>query len=158
MAMEFLTDGHTTNEFYPLPLDVKSHGPSLLNWEPALRQIIIDTEHGVSHGNIATRFHNALVEGIMNVANMVQQKQIVMSGGCFQNAYLLEKAAHRLQGEGFQVFWPDRLPPNDGGISLGQVRYIVVARARGRIRQSRILGGRHRPTGNCGCFSRQTTL
>jgi hydrogenase maturation protein HypF len=45
----------------------------------------------------------------------------VMTGGCFQNAYLAERAVRRLQEEGFRPYWHQRVPPNDGGIALGQI-------------------------------------
>jgi hydrogenase maturation protein HypF len=49
----------------------------------------------------------------------------VLSGGCFQNRYLTERMVQRLREEGFQPYWHQRVPTNDGGIALGQ---IVAAR------------------------------
>jgi hydrogenase maturation protein HypF len=46
---------------------------------------------------------------------------VVLSGGCFQNRYLTERAVRRLSAEGFRPYWHQRVPPNDGGIALGQV-------------------------------------
>jgi hydrogenase maturation protein HypF len=51
---------------------------------------------------------------------------VVLSGGCFQNRLLTELTLARLQAAGVQVYWHQRVPPNDGGIALGQ----VVAAAR----------------------------
>ncbi|MEQ1645881.1 MAG: hypothetical protein ABL959_20685, partial [Pyrinomonadaceae bacterium] len=52
-----------------------------------------------------------------------------LSGGCFQNKYLLERAVSRLNEEGFRPYWHQRVPTNDGGISLGQTiaaaRYLI---------------------------------
>jgi hydrogenase maturation protein HypF len=45
----------------------------------------------------------------------------VLSGGCFQNRYLTERTVTRLHAEGFQPYWHQRVPPNDGGIALGQI-------------------------------------
>jgi hydrogenase maturation protein HypF len=45
----------------------------------------------------------------------------VLSGGCFQNKYLTERAVCRLREEGFRPYWHQRVPPNDGGIALGQI-------------------------------------
>jgi hydrogenase maturation protein HypF len=45
----------------------------------------------------------------------------VLSGGCFQNKYLTERAVCRLRDEGFRPYWHQRVPPNDGGIALGQI-------------------------------------
>jgi len=60
-------------------------------------------------------------EAIVNVARHFGEKHVVLSGGCFQNRYLTERAVHRLQAEGFRVFWHRHVPPNDGGIALGQI-------------------------------------
>ena len=70
---------------------------------------------------ISARFHNALAEAIVAVAKRVGQPRVVLSGGCFQNRYLTERAVQRLQQEGFRPYWHQRIPPNDGGIALGQV-------------------------------------
>jgi hydrogenase maturation protein HypF len=48
----------------------------------------------------------------------------VLSGGCFQNRYLLERTIDRLQAAGFRPVWHQRIPPNDGGIALGQVAAV----------------------------------
>jgi len=54
---------------------------------------------------------------------------VALSGGCFQNRYLTERTVHRLQAEGFQPGWHQRVPPNDGGIVLGQV--VAARRQKG---------------------------
>jgi hydrogenase maturation protein HypF len=83
--------------------------------------ILGDITRGVRVGQISARFHNALAEAIVAVAKRVGQQRVVLSGGCFQNRYLTERAVQRLQEEGFRPYWHQRVPPNDGGISLGQV-------------------------------------
>jgi hydrogenase maturation protein HypF len=70
---------------------------------------------------IAARFHNALVNWIVEVAERVKEKKIVLSGGVFQNRYLTERAAAVLESRGFAVHTHHQVPPNDGGIALGQV-------------------------------------
>jgi hydrogenase maturation protein HypF len=47
--------------------------------------------------------------------------RVVLSGGCFQNRYLTERTVSRLRAEKFQPYWHQRVPPNDGGIALGQI-------------------------------------
>jgi hydrogenase maturation protein HypF len=76
---------------------------------------------GVKSGIIAAKFHNTLTEIIVNIAQIVKTEKILLSGGCFQNRYLTERTINRLQESGFQVYWQQILPPNDGGISLGQI-------------------------------------
>jgi hydrogenase maturation protein HypF len=70
---------------------------------------------------ISAKFHNTLVEVIVSVARRVGQPRVALSGGCFQNRYLTERAAARLEAEGFRPYWHQPIPPNDGGIALGQI-------------------------------------
>jgi hydrogenase maturation protein HypF len=92
-----------------------------LNWEPMLREILEDVGQGIPASTIAARFHNGLVQGIVQVASKVGERRVVLSGGCFQNCYLLEQSVTALGNAGFKPYWHQRVPPNDGGISLGQV-------------------------------------
>lgn len=91
------------------------------DWPMAFKQILVDLEEGTEGAKIAARFHNWLVEVMVTVAQRVKRKMVALSGGCFQNRVLTERALHRLTGEGFQVLLHRRLPPNDGGLSAGQV-------------------------------------
>jgi hydrogenase maturation protein HypF len=95
--------------------------PLLLDWEPLFRAIIRDRDGGVPAGVICARFHNTLAEAIVEVAKRVGERKVALTGGVFQNRYLTERAFHRLESEGFRPFTHQRVPPNDGGIALGQV-------------------------------------
>src|SRR5262249_44722192 len=95
--------------------------PSLvIDWESAIHELLADVARGVKPGIISARFHNALVEMIVAVAQRIGQTKIVLTGGCFQNRCLIEHAVERLREEGFCSYWHQRIPPNDGGIALGQ--------------------------------------
>ncbi len=91
------------------------------NWDPLIREVMGDVETGVDRPLIAARFHNALVEWILEVAATAGLRQVVLSGGVFQNRYLVERAAAKLESAGYQVFTHHSVPPNDGGIALGQI-------------------------------------
>ncbi len=82
---------------------------------------------------IAARFHHGVAAMIVEVCLLLRESSglgtVALSGGVFQNVLLLETAAGRLEGSGFRVLTHSRVPPNDGGISLGQA---VVAAARDR--------------------------
>jgi hydrogenase maturation protein HypF len=91
-----------------------------VNWELAVRSIIADILDGISVPVISAKFHNTLAEMMVSVARRVGEQRVVLSGGCFQNKYLTERAISRLRHEGFSVYWHQRVPTNDGGISLGQ--------------------------------------
>ena len=77
---------------------------------------------------IAARFHNTLVESIVEVAKLCGEERIVLTGGCFQNRYLTERAVRRLREERFRPYWHQRIPPNDGGIALGQLWALLRER------------------------------
>jgi hydrogenase maturation protein HypF len=118
MELEYLVD-QSIEESYLFQLE---DGPPLIvNWEPLLEGILADVDRCESVGAISAKFHNALVEAIVSVAHRVGVPQIALTGGCFQNRYLTERAVRRLRECGFKPCWHQRIPPNDGGIALGQV-------------------------------------
>ena len=86
-----------------------------------IEALLSDLNHRLPLPLISARFHNALAEAIVAVAKQFGQPRVVLSGGCFQNRYLTERTVQRLQEEGFRPYWHQRIPPNDGGIALGQV-------------------------------------
>jgi len=100
-----------SEQAYPLPGG---------DWAPLISAVMADKRAGVAVPLIAARFHNALVEWILEVAAHAGPKQVVLSGGVFQNRYLTERAAAALESRGFVVHTHQRVPPNDGGLSLGQ--------------------------------------
>ena len=70
---------------------------------------------------MAARFHNLLTNTILAIAQRCNRLKVVLSGGCFQNRYLAEGVTRQLLAAGFQPYWHQRVPPNDGGIALGQL-------------------------------------
>jgi hydrogenase maturation protein HypF len=91
------------------------------DWAPLIAEVLRDKQEGLPVAGIAARFHNALVNWIVEVTVSSGLKQIVLSGGVFQNRYLTERAAAMLESRGFVVHTHRQVPPNDGGIALGQV-------------------------------------
>jgi hydrogenase maturation protein HypF len=92
-----------------------------VDWVPAIEEIVADVRRGRPAGVVSARFHNGLVDAIVQVAGRVGEPLVVLTGGCFQNTLLLERAVDRLRRAGFRPYWNQRVPPNDGGIALGQV-------------------------------------
>lgn len=90
------------------------------DWGPLVEALLADVSRGVPCDLIAARFHNALAGWILATARRAGVRQIMMSGGVFQNRYLVERAAERLESWGFAVYTHQRIPANDGGIALGQ--------------------------------------
>ena len=97
------------------------------DWEPIVRGILEDLGKGVPAGMIAGRFHSSMVELIMVAAREAGLHMVALSGGCFQNRSLTEIAIRRLGEEGFEPLWHRFVPPNDGGLAIGQA---VVAGCR----------------------------
>ncbi|MGH2776160.1 MAG: carbamoyltransferase HypF [Actinomycetota bacterium] len=93
-----------------------------------------DLASGSTVGEVAARFHNgladALVRACVDAGRQYGLGTAALSGGSFQNVLLLERVAAGLEPAGFEVLAHRRVPPNDGGISLGQA---VVANARMRV-------------------------
>ncbi len=112
MLLENEIRGLQTGEAYPLTSG---------DWGPLIQAVVADMRAGRGIPLIAARFHNALVAWIVEVATQVRLEQVVLSGGVFQNRYLTERAAGVLESRGFEVFTHHQVPPNDGGIALGQV-------------------------------------
>ena len=90
-------------------------------------EVMEDSRRGVEAGIIAGRFHNSLVGAIVAVARAIGESRVALTGGCFQNRLLTERTARQLREAGFEVLLHRQVPPNDGGISLGQVA-VAVAR------------------------------
>ncbi len=129
MALEFALDASGEEEAYPTRIREQT-GTLILDWEPMLQQLLTDVAQGVPVSRIALAFHNALAESIIGVAHRIGEERIVLSGGCFQNRYLSERAVTRLKAEGFRPYWHQRIPPNDGGIALGQI--LGASQAKGK--------------------------
>ncbi len=106
----------------PGSLPVEQKGARLVvDWAPMVREMMADVHRCVPLSLISKKFHNSLVGAIVEVAKRAGLERVVLSGGCFQNRFLSERTVLQLRTAGFQPYWHQRVPPNDGGISLGQV-------------------------------------
>ncbi|HET9492631.1 MAG TPA: carbamoyltransferase HypF [Chloroflexia bacterium] len=124
MELEFAIDGAEVGDsysFHVLPPGGISREAMVVDWGPAVLDMLSDLSAKTPVEVVSARFHNTLAEMIVAVAERVGERQVALTGGCFQNAYLLERAIERLRDEGFQPYWHQRIPPNDGGIALGQI-------------------------------------
>lgn len=103
---------------YPLEFDS-------WDWRPLLKDIISAKSGGAPVCDIALGFHYALAEQMLKTALKHGVSQIALSGGCFANKILTEKAVSLLEGNGFKVYINEKVPCGDGGIALGQA-YIAA--------------------------------
>jgi hydrogenase maturation protein HypF len=69
---------------------------------------------------LAARFHATLAIAIRTACRRCASRTVVLTGGCFQNRRLVTQAATLLERDGFEVLVHQRVPPNDGGLALGQ--------------------------------------
>jgi hydrogenase maturation protein HypF len=109
--------------FYSYDLEELGNGSQVM-LEPIIRGIVTDIGDNVSVPTIAGKFHNTMAKIILNICLRVRKasgiEKVALSGGVFQNTLLLNKTFTLLDGSGFKVYTQHRVPPNDGGIALGQ--------------------------------------
>jgi hydrogenase maturation protein HypF len=128
MELEFALDGFNTDEAYPARLiEGDQQLTVVIDWQPMMIGVINDVRRGAPAGIISAKFHNTMVESVVAVARRIGEEKVALTGGCFQNKYLTERAIRRLRDEGFRPYWHQHVPPNDGGIALGQI--VAAARA-----------------------------
>jgi len=118
LELEFAVQSGITEAYR---FHLKGSEPLIIDWEPAVLEILSDIARGEESSVMTAKFHNGLTEAITAVARKIGETRIVLTGGCFQNKYLLEDSVRRLMHGGFQVYWHRRIPPNDGGIAVGQI-------------------------------------
>lgn len=116
----------------PLPL-VEDNEKLVLDWRPMLASLIAARVDGCAVEALAAGLHEALASAIVAVAERIGEPRVLLSGGCFQNAILTQCAVARLRAAGFMPYWHRRIPPNDGGLAVGQIAYAARQRKeRGR--------------------------
>jgi len=104
-----------------------------ISFVPMIKEIVKDIQQGISVEEISAKFHNTIIELILEVCNQLRAEEnvrkVVLSGGTFQNRYILARVERKLLAEGFEVFAHKKVPSNDGGIALGQI--AIAAKRRG---------------------------
>ncbi|MFZ3122115.1 MAG: carbamoyltransferase HypF [Thermodesulfovibrionales bacterium] len=132
MALESYTIDNIEEDY---PADIGLKDRIEIDFCLTLFRLIQDMAKGIGKDIIATKFHNTIVTiiaGVVQRLGMVHKlHDVVLSGGVFQNMYLLKNTIDRLKSIGMNVYTNEKVPANDAGISLGQA-YIV----RERIKQS----------------------
>ncbi len=118
MRLESIIDKNI-REHYDFEFD------KVISFKPAIMQIISDMQNNISPQVISTRFHNTVIEIVIQVVKKISAeygiKIVVLSGGTFQNKYLTENIEILLSEEDFTVYSHSTIPANDGGIALGQL-------------------------------------
>jgi hydrogenase maturation protein HypF len=100
-------------------------GPTIADPSPVIRAVVADVRTGVPAAVVAARFHAAVADLIAELAELCREQTgldvVALGGGVFQNVLLIGAAERGLRERGFTVLRPRLLPPNDGGIAIGQL-------------------------------------
>lgn len=121
-AMQASASVQSRDETYSIALNSDESGSQrwVADWRPMIERIVDDLSRGTERSLIAYRFHRALAELIGQMAERGGLRQVVLTGGCFQNALLVDLARERLESAGFVALTHRQVPANDGGLALGQ--------------------------------------
>jgi hydrogenase maturation protein HypF len=119
---------------YEVTVEGEGEAPIVLDPRSAILEMLSDLDAGVTVETVAARFHRALASAAAGAAERACGARgldtVILSGGVFQNRLLLERARESLDAAGLRTLVPVALPPNDGGISYGQVAVAAARLAR----------------------------
>jgi hydrogenase maturation protein HypF len=104
---------------------VEGHLPHRIDWRPVFQAIRSDRRRGLPSGVMAMKFHRGLSNLIRDVSQRHSSLPVVLQGGVFQNRVLIELIAGSWPGDGPPLGMPGRIPPNDGGLAIGQVIFAM---------------------------------
>jgi hydrogenase maturation protein HypF len=131
MELEWRATDAAADGAYPFDIletaggEVPAGAPLVVDTRPLIRAVAGDAGRGVGAAIIARRFHSTLAEIVLTVCERLRTRTgldaVVLTGGVYMNALLTTEASARLSAAGFRVYRHQRVPPNDGGLSLGQV-------------------------------------
>ncbi len=110
------------------PLELRPDGE--INPAPLLMTLLADQRRGVPLPSLSARFHNSLANLVVEVCRAARQQsginQVALSGGVWQNMFLLKAASQALEKANFEVLLHHQVPANDGGLALGQALVAAV--------------------------------
>lgn len=135
MLLEGLAgDFHEAAHPYPVMLDAAAE-TAVVASGPVISGAVGDLRTGATPQQVAARLHATLALVALDAARLARERlgltSVALSGGVFQNVLLLEMTSHALREDGFEVLAHRLVPPNDGGLALGQVAVAAGAEARG---------------------------
>ncbi len=128
MKLETLAQSSSTPRLYPLPL--KQDQDKAIWDTSALWQALVEDLSRHPKEDLAAGFHlslaRGLAQGLKHLAQIHGTTQVVLSGGCFQNAYFSALFLKEAQALGLQAHLPVNIPVNDGGVSYGQAVWVAL--------------------------------
>jgi hydrogenase maturation protein HypF len=127
MLLEAISEEDVEDSY---PIDIKASKGLEIDLSPTIIAIVRDIQKEIPKGVIASKFHNTLSEAVLRVVLRLSYinsiDRVVLSGGVFQNIFLLKRLFSSLKGAGLKVFINESVPSNDGGLSLGQAFYAAM--------------------------------
>jgi hydrogenase maturation protein HypF len=112
------------------PVDIGAGETMVVDTRPIIAGVVADVRRGATHAAISRRFHMTMAEMTARVCRQIGKMMgvgaVVLSGGVFLNALLTHEATKRLKADGFRVYRHSVVPPNDGGICLGQLAVVAA--------------------------------
>lgn len=138
IKLELIADEYETGS-YPFDIDViagaRCNMPlHIVHWGQIIKHIVNDLKSKTANSVISAKFHNTIANMTLQVCTILRNSlglnDVVLSGGVFQNNFLSSRLIRKLSSNDFKVYFPQKIPCNDGGISLGQA---VIASERCRI-------------------------
>ena len=122
IRLESIADPRVTDR-YPFAVQTGDR-PWVLDFSPTIRAILDQRRQGVAAGEISAKFHNTIAASVLEICRFLRGQRdlnvVALSGGVFQNELLLRRTVEALQSRHFRVFTNTAVPPNDGGLALGQ--------------------------------------
>ncbi len=125
--LEWAAEDCATGRRYELSIrePMSADAPLIIDWQPALKAALADLRAGAAPGLVSGALHHGLARVINRVAARVGEQRVILTGGCFQNARLTASVVAGLRASGFEPVWHQRVPPNDGGLALGQAAWAA---------------------------------
>jgi hydrogenase maturation protein HypF len=135
IELEGAADGRARGRCYPFTISeaADEEGAMIVDWQPALEQALADVRAGEGVGAVSDALHNGLATAIAALARRIGVHRVALTGGCFQNARLTAATVAALRAAGCEPLWHRRIPPNDGGIALGQAVWAGWTEHRGKL-------------------------
>lgn len=119
MKLEALVDSNINDKYN------YSNKNGIISFKETFREILHDLQSETGKAIMASKFHNtvsdSIIKQVLNMRAQTKISKVVLSGGSFQNRYLLSKVYHTLSETGFSVYYNTMVPMNDSGLSLGQL-------------------------------------
>ncbi len=131
IMLENFAENLESAQYYPFALNQNGEGFTEIELSQMYREIMLELDSNAPRKLIAAKFHNTIAEITGNICIKIRDccnlSNAVLSGGVFQNILLLDLCRKKLEKNGFKVYIHNKVPANDGGLSLGQA---VIAAAR----------------------------